>query len=268
MQIVPRRNSSRLIRASLLTFAAAAPLLAIGLISTNLWLALLPLFASHTLMLYATLVPKCQWWGPVFTRFQTAEREVWLTIDDGPSPAHTLRMLDLLKQFRAQATFFVIGANAEKYPHLITEILTRGHTLANHTHSHPAGTFWCAGPATIGRQIDACAENLRPIPERTAIYFRAPAGLRNMFVHPVLARRGLLLVGWTVRGLDTLKRDPMAVAERVEKGVGPGAIVLLHEGHRAESLPDFNVRCLELILQRLSARGYRFVLPQAEQLCF
>lgn len=267
MQIVPQTSSSRAIRVLLLAFAAVAPVLAIALIHTNIWLALLPLFASHTLMLWATLVPNCSWWGPVFTRFQTTEREVWLTIDDGPSPAHTLRMLDLLKQFDARATFFVIGANAEKYPHLVTEILTRGHTLANHTHSHPAATFWCAGPAKIGRQIDACAENLRTTPERTALYFRAPAGLRNMFVHSALACRGMALVGWTARGLDTVKRDPAAVAERVEKGVAPGAIVLLHEGHRAESLPDFHVRCLELILQRLSARGYRFVLPHAEQLC-
>ncbi|MBA2243176.1 MAG: polysaccharide deacetylase family protein [Chthoniobacterales bacterium] len=266
MQFLRPANSSDVIRALLLGFAAVAPLLAIALIHRNVWLALVPLFVSHLLMLWATLVPNCQWWGPVFTRFKTGEREVWLTLDDGPSPAHTLKILDLLKQFDAKATFFVIGANAEKYPHLVTEILTRGHTLANHTWSHPSGTFWCAGPARTHCQIDRCAKTLRTIPERPALYFRAPAGLKNMFVHPALARRGMALVGWTVRGLDTVKRDPVAVAERIEKAIAPGAIVLLHEGHHAESRPDFNPRCLELILQRLSARGYRFVLPLPEQL--
>jgi peptidoglycan/xylan/chitin deacetylase (PgdA/CDA1 family) len=217
-------------------------------------------------MLYATLVPNCDWWGPVFTRFRTNEREVWLTIDDGPSPAHTPQILDLLRQFDARATFFLIGKNAEKYPHLVTEILTHGHTLANHTYSHPSTTFWCAGPAKTRREIGACGETLRTIPERPALFFRAPAGLKNMFVHPVLARRGLVLVGWTVRGLDTVKRNPAAVAERVERGIVPGAIVLLHEGHRVETSPEFHVRCLELTLQRLCARGYRFVLPKVEQL--
>lgn len=267
MHTAPQTNSRGLLRAFLLGFAAVAPLLAIALLRTNIWLALSPLFLSHILMLYATLVPNCQWWGPVFTRFIPSGRELWLTIDDGPSPAHTLRMLELLKQFDARATFFVTGANAEKYPHLVTEILTGGHTVANHTYSHPAGTFWCAGPARTTREIDACAESARTTRERPALYFRAPAGFKNMFMHPALARRGMVLVGWSVRGLDTVKRDAAAVAERVEKNLAPGAILLLHEGHRTENLPDFHPRCLELILQRLSARGYRFVLPRPEQLC-
>ena len=52
-----------------------------------------------------------------------------------------------------------------------------------------------------------------------------------MFVHPALARRGLGLIGWTVRGLDTVKRDAARVAERIETGARPGAIIVLHEGH-------------------------------------
>lgn len=253
-------------RALLIGCAASAPLLSLALVGTNLYLALAPLFVSHLLLLYATLVPNCQWWGPVMTRFKTDEREVWITIDDGPSPAHTTRMLDLLEQFDARATFFVIGERAEKHPHLITEILARGHSLANHTQTHPSGTFWCASAARIKQEIGQCAEILRPTPERPASLFRAPAGMKNFFVHPALRRRGLTLVGWTVRGLDTVRRDPARVAHRIEKAARSGAIILLHEGQRAEKNPDFNPRCLELTLQRLSARGYRFVIPRPEQL--
>lgn len=266
MSLVTQTNSSAVTRALLLGFAAIAPVLTLTLIRTHPVLALAPLFLSHLLLLYATLAPNCQWWGPVVTRFQTVEREVWLTIDDGPSEAHTLAMLEVLKQFDARATFFVVGAKAEKYPHLITEILAQGHTLANHTHNHPSRAFWVAGPAKTAREIDACAETLRTLPERPALYFRAPVGFKNMFTHPALARRGLTFIGWSVRGLDTVKREPARVAERVERGAKPGAIIVLHEGHRTESLPGFNVRCLELVLQRLSSRGYRFVLPQPEQL--
>jgi peptidoglycan/xylan/chitin deacetylase (PgdA/CDA1 family) len=149
---------------------------------------------------------------------------------------------------------------------LITEILTHGHTLANHTHTHPRATFWCAGPRKIGREIDGCAEHLRSTPERPARFFRSPVGMTNPFVHPALARRGLTLIGWSVRGLDTIKRDPTQVAERIEKNVSPGSIILLHEGQRAETAPEFNPRCIELTLQRLAARGYRFVIPDREQL--
>ena len=266
MEQLPRNTNPA--RTALLAWALLAPLLSLVLAfrGTHVVLALLPLFVSHLLLLYATLVPNCQWWGPVFTCFHTTEREVWITIDDGPSPAHTIAMLDLLQQFDARATFFVIGANAEKYPHLITEILTRGHALANHTSSHPSRTFWCAGPARVRREIALGAETLRSTPERLADFFRAPAGMRNMFVHPALAARGLGLIGWTVRGLDTVKRNPVRVAERIEKRARPGAIIMLHEGHHTERDPEFALRCLELTLQRLAARGYRCVIPPPEQL--
>ena len=263
---MPPGRKGSVIRALLLGYAALAPLLSILLIGTDILLAILPLFTSHLLLLYATLVPNSQWWGPVMTRFQTTEREVWITIDDGPSLAHTLRLLDILEQFEAQATFFAIGEAAEKHPHLITEILMRGHTLGNHTFSHPSGTFWCAGPARIAREIDHSMEALRSSPERPVACFRTPAGLKNMFVHPALARRGITLIGWTVRGFDTVRRDPVRVAERIEKATTPGAIIVLHEDCHVGRDPDFSPRCLELVLQRLAARGYRFVIPDPEQL--
>src|SRR3977135_954251 len=119
MQLAALENSSPWIRRALLGFAFAAPVLTLYLCRTHLLIALAPLFLSHLLLLYATLVPNCQWWGPVVRRFETAEREVWITIDDGPSLAHTLKMLDVLEQFDAKATFFVVGENAEAHPHLI-----------------------------------------------------------------------------------------------------------------------------------------------------
>ncbi len=257
-----------MIRALLLAAAFTAPVAALGLayIGAPLVLSLAPLFLSHFLLLYATLTPNCSWWGPIVTQFETAEREVWLTIDDGPCPAHTVRMLDLLEQYEARATFFIVGERAEQHSHLITEMLTRGHAVANHTYTHPQATFWCAGPARIRRELDRCAETLRSNLERPALYFRSPVGMTNPFVHPALRQRGLQLIGWTVRGLDTVTRDPERVARRIEELVRPGTIVLLHEGQRAESNPDFNPRCLELTLQRLAARDYRFVIPSPEQL--
>ena len=90
--------------------------------------------------------------------------------------------------------------------------------------------------------------------------------MKNMFVHPALARRGLALIGWTVRSLDSVKRDPASVAERIEQRVRPGAIILLHDGLRVEDDPQFTIRCVELTLQRLAARDYKFVIPEREQL--
>lgn len=248
-------------RSLLLGFAIVAPIIAIALIRFGVLIALAPIFVSHLLLLYATLVANSQWWGPVFTAFETDKEEVWLTIDDGPSPLHTIEMLDILERFGARATFFVIGENAEKHPHLVTEILARGHAVANHTFSHSARTFWCAGPARVAREIDGCAETLRATSTRPNVFFRAPVGMKSPFVHRALARRGLRFVGWTVRGLDTIRRDPTIVAAYIDKGAHRGAIILLHEGHQTERDPSFSTQCLELTLQRLSDRGYQFVIP-------
>jgi len=253
-------------RRTLLAFAFVAPCLGFFLARTNLIVALAPILLSHLLLLYATLRANCQWWGPVMRSFQTSEPEVWLTIDDGPSPAHTIPMLDLLDRFGARATFFVVGANAENNPRLLTEILARGHELANHTFTHPSGTFWAAGPARVAAEIDLCAEMLRTGPDRPARLFRTPAGLKNLFVHPELKRRGLALIGWTVRGLDTIRRNPEAVAATILREVKPGAIILLHEGKRVAKHPEFNPRCLELTLNGLAELGYRCVIPKPEQL--
>jgi len=266
MQPVVPENNANWTRRALLGFAFVAPFLALYLGRTNLVIALAPLFVSHVLLLYATLVPNSQWWGPVFRSFRTTEPEVWLTIDDGPSPEHTTKILDLLERFNARATFFVIGTRAEKYPHLITEILSRGHEIANHTFTHPSAMFWAAGPSRVAAEIDLCAELLRSGPDRPARFFRAPAGLKNLFVHPELQRRKMALVGWSARGFDTVRRDPANVAKGILRTAKPGGILLLHEGHRIAKDPEFNPRCLQLTLSGLAERGYRCVIPQPEQL--
>jgi peptidoglycan/xylan/chitin deacetylase (PgdA/CDA1 family) len=266
MEPAVRNNHSRWPHWALLGFAFVAPGIGFYLAPTSLVLALAPILLSHLLLLYATLVPNCQWWGPVIRSFHTTQPEVWLTIDDGPSPAHTVTMLDLLDRFEARATFFVIGTRAEEFPHLITEILSRGHEIANHTYTHPSGTFWAAGPVRVAREIDRCAEMLRTGPDRPARLFRAPAGLKNLFVHPELERRGLALIGWTVRGLDTVLRKPETVAARIMRETKPGAIILLHESHWVAKNPEFNPLCLELTLNGLTEQGYRCVIPAPEQL--
>ena len=250
--------SPELSRRSILGFALVAALFFLAVIAFHPWLALGVLFLSHLLILFPTLVANCQWWGPVLTHFETPRAEVWLTIDDGPDPIHTPRMLEVLRRFEAKATFFVIGQRAAKFPAELESIRAAGHEVANHTASHPSGTFWCLTPSRIAREIDQCGVSTS--------YFRAPVGLKNFFVHPALKRRGMELVGWTVRGLDTVSRDADAVAARILREVKPGAIILLHEGRRTTTDPDFHPRCLERTLAALTKANYRCILPRPELL--
>src|SRR5438445_9025147 len=98
--------------------------------------------ASHGLLLYPTLRPNVQWFGPVITRFEASSREVWLTIDDGPTD-DTPAILGLLAKTNIKATFFLKGALASLRPDLVRSILAGGHSIGNHSYTHPSATFWC-----------------------------------------------------------------------------------------------------------------------------
>jgi len=208
-------------RRFLLGFAAAAPLALFY--GWRIGLAVIVL--SHLLIVYATLVPNCQWLGPVITCFATEKKEVWLTIDDGPA-SDTEAIKEMLARRNATATFFEIGVN--------------------HSMTHPSATFWCLGPRRLAEEIGH------------GRWFRAPVGMKNPFVHPILAKRDMRLIGWTVRGLDT-KSGGNAV-DRVMRRVQPGAIVVLHQG-RPHSL-----QTIERVVDALQAAGYELVIPDDARL--
>jgi len=250
-------------RRVILGFALVAPLVtSAGLLSgVHAALALLPLFTSHLLLLFPTLVANAQWWGPVVRSFETPAREVWLTIDDGPS-AQTPQIVDLLARYEAKATFFLIGNNVREES--ISRICNAGHSVANHTYTHPRVWFWCATRRRVNQEIDLC-ENVLPTARGNA-FFRSPVGFKNPWVHPALRERRMTLIGWSVRGLDTFARDPAAVARRIVQRVRPGAIILLHEGRSTAAEPNFSVRCLEQTLSALRQLGYQCVVPADRQL--
>jgi peptidoglycan/xylan/chitin deacetylase (PgdA/CDA1 family) len=220
-------------------------------------------FLPDVPILWGLLVPSARGVCHVFTRFQTERNEVWLTIDDGPDEADTPRILDLLGRHGARATFFLIGERAVRLPHLVAEILARGHDVGHHTHTHPVAAFWCATPGRVRAELDDGLEALRKSGAAPR-WFRAPVGIKNPFLSRELGRRGLRCVGWSVRSLDSIGRDPARVAARVMKAVRPGSVILMHEGSSLDS--RVRVRALELLLDQFAADGICCVLPEAGQL--
>jgi len=217
--------------------------------------ALAVAFLAHLWILYATLNPSSQWLGPVVTRFKSAGREVWLTIDDGPAPEETPAVLDMLDEHQAKATFFLIGSRAKAQPDRVRQILERGHGIGNHTMNHPQGWFWCLSRSRIESEVSGGLAAIRETTGAPPQCFRAPVGHKPWALHPVLQRLNLPLVGWTARGFDGVSTDSARVVRRIEKDLSPGAIILLHEGRG--TLPA----TLGALLPRLSAQGYRCVLP-------
>jgi peptidoglycan/xylan/chitin deacetylase (PgdA/CDA1 family) len=243
-------------RRIIITWNIIAPLLAIALLSLDKgWWALAVIFSAHSLWLWATLIPSCQWFGPVITSFSTAQNEVWLTIDDGPDPVETPLLLELLDRHQAKATFFFIGTKAAQYPELVRSVLRRGHGIGNHTMTHPAAWFWAYLSHAVKGEIIRCNEMLYKITGDHPKLFRAPAGLKNGFVHRVLSQHQMALIGWSVRGFDGVRCDPARVLERLQQGIKPGAIILVHEGRGT------SIEIVGKLLAWLEERGYRCVQP-------
>lgn len=212
--------------------------------------------------LFHLLSPSAQGFGRIVTSFKTQRREIWLTIDDGPDPASTPWLLDLLDRYHARASFFLIGEKAQKFPNLVSEILRRGHQIGNHTHSHPLANFWCASPQKVSGEIDLANQALSLV-GFSPRYFRSPAGIKSPFCRRLLAERKMIHIGWSVRGFDGVRCQPERVVARIMRRVKSGSIILVHE--RAELDPNYN--SVGMLLARLEEAGYQCVLPSESQLC-
>src|SRR5258708_12246138 len=236
-------------------FAWVALLLLVAFWMRGLLLAGLAIMAlSHALLLIPTRMPSVQWLGAVMTRFASEGNEVWLTIDEGPTD-DTPAWRDALETGGVKATFFVKGTLAAAHPERVRAILDRGHTLGNHPFSPPSGSFWCLGPRAVGAEIDRCAATIPPTP-----WFRAPVGMKNPFVHPHLARRGLRLIGWSVRGFDATRDDENAVVLRIVTRMTEGAIVVMHQGR------GWSGRTVSPVVDELPGQGYSSVVPDDSRL--
>lgn len=210
--------------------------------------------ANHALLTALGLWPRSHALGPNWTRLPaaaTARNEIALTIDDGPDPEVTPQVLDILDRYAAQATFFCIGEKAAHYPELCREIVRRGHAVENHSQHHQHH-FAFMGPSGFQRELQAAQDSLTTITGQRPLFFRAPAGLRNPLLDPVLARLGLRLTSWSVRGFDTRIGDVARVKNSLLNGLRAGSILLLHDGNAART-PEGIPVILEVLPALLAA---------------
>lgn len=221
--------------------------------------ALAAVAANHVGLTAVGLWPRSRLLGPNVTRLPdalAATNKIALTFDDGPNPAITPWVLDELDKHDAKATFFCVGEHVRAHPELTREIVKRGHIIENHSnlHSHAFSTF---GMKRLRLDIEAAQSTIAEHTGRAPLLFRAPAGLRSPLLEPVLAHCGLQLASWTRRGFDTVERDADKVFQRLDKRLGAGDILLLHDGASAAHVNNrpiiFDV--LPRLLARFDALG-------------
>ncbi|WP_428374579.1 polysaccharide deacetylase family protein [Lichenicoccus sp.] len=195
--------------------------------------ALATVAANQAVLTAAGMCPRSRLLGPNLARLPADLRGLVLSFDDGPDPDVTPRVLDLLDAAGAKASFFCLGQRARAFEDLVREIARRGHSVENHTEHHYRH-FAALGRAAMRREIAGAQEVLTRLAGRPPRFFRAPMGLRNPLLQPVLDESGLRLASWTRRALDGARHcQPEAALRRLTRDLAPGDLLLMHDGNCA-----------------------------------
>ncbi len=160
--------------------------------------------------------------------YKTSENWVSITFDDGPNPEFTPKILALLKQYNAKATFFLIGKNAEKYPELVQQILNDGHTIGNHSFTH-ASSFGIYSAEKIEAELTETNSLLKKLTGKDLKLFRPPFGVTNPNIKKALKNTGHFSIGWSKRSFDTTRLSTAKIFKRITSRLKKGDIILLHD---------------------------------------
>jgi peptidoglycan/xylan/chitin deacetylase (PgdA/CDA1 family) len=248
-----KRRFSRGERIGFIAFSAA-----IILGCVDLRLAAVPLTLFVMLCAAAPFLPRTGFFFPVISRGCTRRSIVALTFDDGPDPATTPRLLDLLAEYQVPATFFVIGRRAERYPLLIRQIVDRGHEVGNHSYHHnDYRMFWQS--ALLASEIGATQKALSRL-GIVPMVFRPPVGITTPTMKKALADTGLYTVNFSCRAYDRGNRRLAGLARKILARVKSDDIVLLHDNTGAgPDRIDQWIGEVRQILEGLSKMGFTAV---------
>jgi len=235
----------------------------------NPWLIGVPAaaVAAGAMTSFAAVNAGSQLFGAT-VRHTGSPRELAITFDDGPNPAITPKLLDLLERYQAKATFFVIGRFVRECPELTREVVARGHLLGNHTETHP-NLFWLSRQA-IGEELRRCQEALEAATDARATYFRPPWGYRNPWVVGAARALGMQTVMWTLMPGDwkaptaewlSARMEPIAEHAPRASGHAGGDVLCLHDGaHRGLGGDrSLTLAALEYWLPQWRDAGLKFV---------
>jgi peptidoglycan-N-acetylglucosamine deacetylase len=194
--------------------------------------------------------PGSTWSGGGIRIGPNQRRVIYLTFDDGPHSPYTEQVLDLLAQYNAKATFFVVGRSARGNPDLIKSMYEAGHGIGNHTWSH-------RNLQGVTQEVftQEMASTAQAVGKYMASCMRPPYGATDASTHSHAREMGYSVVMWSIETWDWKRPGASTIASRVINQAFPGAIVLLHDGggNRTQT-----VAALAVILKELSAQGYSF----------
>ena len=211
-------------------------------------------------MAYACVAPTARIFRPVLVRGPARSRNVVLTFDDGPTSPFTEQILDILAERKVPATFFLCGKNVERLPEIARRIVREGHTVGNHTYSHPL--LLLHSRKFMAGEIDRAQEAIEGVTGVRPNLFRPPYGGRWFGLMPTLKARGLKMVMWSAAGYDWKYRT-QAIIKATTREMHSGSVVLLHDGHERQPPEKVDqsstVEALPAIIDAATDAGLKFV---------
>lgn len=222
------------------------------------------LATTTALLAYATLqVAKSrtyQTFGELISRVETGSRLVALTFDDGPTPDAVSKLLPILRERGAKATFFVTGAELERHPEPAAALVAEGHELGNHSYSHPRMVFM--SQASVASQIERTDELIRSAGQVGDIHFRPPYGIKGVSLPYFLEKTRRKTIMWSLEPESDrrIAASHAAITEHVVRHTKAGEIILLHVMYpsRRESFA-----AVPGIIDGLQQQGFQLVTVSA-----
>jgi peptidoglycan/xylan/chitin deacetylase (PgdA/CDA1 family) len=184
----------------------------------------------------------------------TPAKAIALTFDDGPSPTYTPMVLQLLQQYGAHATFFVIGQQVERYPQILKQEVDAGDEIGNHGYHHL--TLKNVSTAQLISEVQTAEQTLVSLTGSSPTLYRLPGGKSDPAALRELANLGYKIVMWSIDTRDYVYRTPSAIVAQVEKQVAPGAIIIFHDGGGNQ---QHTVDALKTLLPWLKEQGYQMM---------
>ncbi len=191
----------------------------------------------------------------VYSSHANESKKIAITFDDGPHPRYTPIILDILAEYNAHATFFIIGDNAKHYPELLCQIQKEGHEIGNHTYLHE--NLQKNTPQTIRQQILDAERTILELTDQRTKLLRPPGGLYDEQVCQTAHALDYEVILWTIDTKDWSHPTVDEIVEKVETNIKSGDIILCHDfiGGGSTPTPD----ALRHILPDLLREGYEFV---------
>jgi peptidoglycan-N-acetylglucosamine deacetylase len=231
-----------------------------GLILTDLFLPVKPVwYVGMGIVFFSILIA-----GSIYIRMgfyidtrcagDGKQKRVAFSFDDGPDPGNTPAILDLLKQHRIQAAFFVVGARLEENREIIRRIDQEGHIMGGHSFSHPF--FFDLFPAQRMKiELKQTEEIVMKLTGKKMKFFRPPYGVTNPILARVIRELGYRVIGWSLKSRDTVTGSSQALLDRLKKKVKSGDLVLFHDTKPVliQVLPSF--------IAFLTSEKYQIVRP-------